>query len=360
MFETSLRFAAFLATFAAMAAWECGYPRRQFVDVRRRRWPTNLGLGLVNAGVVRVVAGGALFSLAALAAEHGVGLMHWIPVPVWMAWIVTVLALDFAVYLQHVMFHAVPVLWRLHRVHHADLAFDTTTGVRFHPIEILISVGLKAALVVLLGAVPWAVVVFEILLSSSSLFNHGNVAIADRVDRPLRWLFVTPDMHRIHHSSRVIETNSNFGFSFSCWDRLCGTYRHEPAFGQLGLEIGLSEYREPLRLGRLLLLPFRGSAGSYPFAGTRTADEGREQSRRRDPAGDPASEPARTPNAITPSELQERLSDIDPPMVLDVRTADELRGPLGRLAGAVNIPIDDLPNHLDEFADRLARLLVPV
>jgi sterol desaturase/sphingolipid hydroxylase (fatty acid hydroxylase superfamily) len=360
MFETSLKFAAFLATFAAMAVWEYGHPRRRFVDVRRRRWPTNLSLGLVNAVVVRILAGGALFSLASLAAEHGVGLMHWITVPVRVAWIVTVLALDFAVYVQHVMFHAVPVFWRLHRVHHTDLGFDATTGVRFHPIEILASVGLKAAVVVLLGAVPWAVVAFEILLSSSSLFNHGNVAIADRVDRSLRWFLVTPDMHRIHHSSRVVETNSNFGFSFSWWDRLCGTYRREPAFGQPGLEIGLSEYREPLRLGRLLLLPFQGSTGSYPFAGTRTADEGREQSRRRDPAGDQASEPAQTPKAITPSELRERLSEIDPPTVVDVRSRDELRGPLGRLDGAVNISIDDLPNRLDEFADRRARLLVPV
>jgi sterol desaturase/sphingolipid hydroxylase (fatty acid hydroxylase superfamily) len=356
MFETSLRFAVFLATLGAMAGWQYTRPRRQLGDARRGRWPTNLGLALVNAIAVRVLAGGALFSAATFAADRGVGVMHWVPVPMWLGWIVTVLALDFAVYLQHVVFHALPILWRLHRVHHADLGFDATTGVRFHPIEILISVALKAAVVVLLGAVPWAAVAFEILLSSSSLFNHGNVAIAEGVDRRLRWFVVTPDMHRIHHSSRVVETNSNFGFSFSWWDRLCGTYRREPALGQLGLEIGLSEYREPLHLGRLLVLPFLGSAGSYTFSGTRAAEDRREQSPRRDGPG----MPSRTPVTIPPSELRDRLSETDPPTVLDVRNADELRGPLGRLDGAVNIPLDDLPNRLDDLADRRARLLVPV
>jgi sterol desaturase/sphingolipid hydroxylase (fatty acid hydroxylase superfamily) len=342
MLESWLRFAAFFATFAVMAMWEYAAPRRPFIDGRLARWPTNFGLSIVDVITVRVLAGGALFSLASLAAARGFGAMHWIPVPVWAAWIGTILALDFTVYVQHVLFHALPVLWRLHRVHHADLEFDTTTGVRFHPIEILISVGLKAAVVMLLGAAPWAVVAFEILLSSSSLFNHGNVAIPDRVDTCLRWFVITPDMHRIHHSSRAVETNSNFGFSFSWWDRLCGTYRREPALGQLGLEIGLSEYREPLHLRRLLLLPFQGSAGSYPFAGTRTT------------------EAPHTPKTIAPNELRERLSETDPPTVLDVRSDDELRGPLGHLAGAVNIPIDELPNRLDEIAEGRARLLVPV
>jgi sterol desaturase/sphingolipid hydroxylase (fatty acid hydroxylase superfamily) len=360
MLETSLRLGAFLATFTAMAVWEYVDPRRSFVDARRRRWPTNLGLGLLNAIAVRILAGGVLFSLAALAAERGIGLIHWTPVPVWAGWIITILALDFTVYVQHVMFHALPVLWRLHRVHHADLAFDATTGIRFHPIEILISVGLKAAVVVLLGAVPWAVVAFEILLSSSSLFNHGNVAIAGALDRRLRWFVVTPDMHRVHHSSRVVETNSNFGFSFSWWDRLCGTYRHEPALGQLGLEIGLSEYRAPLHLGRLLLLPFQGSAGSYPFAGTRTSGEGREESPRRDLVCDEAGKTLRSPTTISPIELRDRLSEDDAPTVVDVRTADELRGPLGRLERAVNIPVDELPKRLDDLGERRAGLLVPV
>jgi sterol desaturase/sphingolipid hydroxylase (fatty acid hydroxylase superfamily) len=271
MIETTLRVAFSLGTFGTMAVWEYVRPRRELSEPRRRRWLANLGLALLNAILLRVLVGGAVVSAAAFAADRGVGLLHWVQLPVWASWTITILALDFVVYLQHIVFHAVPVLWRLHRVHHADLGFDATTGFRFHTIEVLISAGLKSAVVVLLGGIAWAVVVFEIVLNASSLFNHGNVFIREGLDRPLRWLVVTPDMHRIHHSSRVAETNSNFGFSFSLWDRLCGTYRSDPALGQLGLEIGLSEYREPLHLGQLLVLPFRGSAGSYPFAGSRPA-----------------------------------------------------------------------------------------
>jgi sterol desaturase/sphingolipid hydroxylase (fatty acid hydroxylase superfamily) len=158
----------------------------------------------------------------------------------------------------------------LHRVHHADLGFDATTGLRFHPIEIFLSLGLKVAVVMLLGAAPWTVVVFEVILNASSVFNHGNVAIPESIDHWLRWVVVTPDMHRIHHSTRVVETNSNFGFSVSWWDRLCGTYRAAPALGQTEMEIGLSDYRTPLNLGQLLLLPFQGDAGRYTFEGTRS------------------------------------------------------------------------------------------
>jgi len=198
-------------------------------------------------------------------------LLHWSTLPAWAAAGITLLILDFAVYLQHVMVHAVPVLWRLHRVHHADLGFDATTGLRFHPIEIFLSLGLKVAVVVLLGSAPWAVVAFEVILNASSVFNHGNVAIPESIDHWLRWAIVTPDMHRIHHSTRVVETNSNFGFSVSWWDRLCGTYRATPALGQTGMEIGLSDYRTPLTLGQLLLLPFQGDAGRYTFEGARSA-----------------------------------------------------------------------------------------
>lgn len=269
--EASLRFGIFLAIFAAMTVWETARPRRRLSEPRRERWPVNLGLVILDTLVVRILAGAAMFAAASFATERGVGVFHWFGFPAWSAWVITLLALDFTVYLQHVIFHAVPVFWRLHRVHHADLGFDTSTGVRFHPLEILISLGLKSAVVLLLGAPPWAVVTFEILLNGTSLFNHGNVWIPERVDRGLRWLVVTPDMHRVHHSSRVMETNSNFGFSFSWWDRLCGTYRPEPALGQLGLEIGLEEYRKPLHLGQLLLLPFCGTTGSYAFSGSRPA-----------------------------------------------------------------------------------------
>lgn len=267
--ESLARFSVFLGGFTVMVIWEFFQPRRSLLSTRRQRWVTNLGLTFLNMALVRITVGGAAFAAAVFAAEHGVGLLHWMTLPPWIAVVVTLLVLDFAVYLQHVMMHAVPVLWRLHRVHHADLGFDATTGLRFHPIEIFFSLGLKVAAVVLLGATPWAVVAFEVVLNASSVFNHSNVAIPESIDRWLRWAIVTPDMHRIHHSTRVVETNSNFGFSVSWWDRLCGTYRATPALGQTEMEIGLSDYRTPLNLGQLLLLPFQGDAGSYTFAGTR-------------------------------------------------------------------------------------------
>ena len=355
MLETTLRLAFSLGTFGTMAVWEYVLPRRDWVEPRRRRWPENLGLALLNAILLRVAAGAGVVSAAAFAADRAVGLLHWIELPAWAGWMFTILALDFVVYLQHVMFHAVPVLWRLHRVHHADLGFDTTTGFRFHPIEVLVSAGLKSAVVVLLGGIAWAVVAFEILLNASSLFNHGNVFIRQRLDRWLRLFIVTPDMHRVHHSSRVAETNSNFGFSFSFWDRLCGTYRPEPALGQLGLEIGLSDYRQFLHLGQLLLLPFRGSPGSYSFAGGLAAD-----GRHRNPDSEEVSRAPRTPGMIRPRALHALLLQPEPPTVLDVRSPDEVRGPLGCLDGAVNIPVDDLSSRLDDLANSRARLLVPV
>jgi sterol desaturase/sphingolipid hydroxylase (fatty acid hydroxylase superfamily) len=268
--ESLARFSVFLGVFTVMALWEYFRPRRPLLHPRRQRWATNLSLTFLNLALVRIMVGGVAYTAAVFAAEQGVGLLHWMTLPLWAAVVVTLLGLDFAIYLQHVIFHAVPVLWRLHRVHHADLGFDATTGLRFHPIEIFLSLGLKVAVVVLLGATPWAVVAFEVILNTSSVFNHSNVAIPESTDHWLRWGIVTPDMHRIHHSTRVVETNSNFGFSVSWWDRLCGTYRAAPALGQLGMEVGLSDYRTPLTLGQLLLLPFQGDAGRYTFEGTRS------------------------------------------------------------------------------------------
>lgn len=269
--ESLVRFSVFLGVFTTMVLWEFFRPRRPLPQLRRQRWVTNLGLTFLNMVLVRITVGGAAYAAAVFATEQGVGLLHWTALPSWTAVVVTLLGLDFAIYLQHVMFHAVPALWRLHRVHHADLGFDATTGLRFHPIEIFLSLGFKMAVVVLLGVVPWAVVAFEVILNASSVFNHGNVAIPESIDHWLRWAIVTPDMHRIHHSTRVVETNSNFGFSVSWWDRLCGTYRAAPALGQTGMEIGLSDYRTPLNLGQLLLLPFQGDAGRYTFEGARSA-----------------------------------------------------------------------------------------
>ena len=275
--EAMVRVGTFLGVLTVMLLWEGRHPRRPLSRPRWERWSANLELTLLNTVLVRVTVSGLAYTAAVFAADQEVGLLHWRPLPGWAAAAVTLLVLDFAIYLQHILFHAVPVLWRLHRMHHADLDVDATTGLRFHPLEILLSLGFKAAVVVLLGAVPWAVVAFEVLLNAASLFNHGNVALTECHDRWLRWIVVTPDMHRIHHSTRAIETNSNFGFSVSWWDYLCGTYRAQPSLGQVGMDIGLSDYRTPLHLGQLLLVPFRDRADRAANAGARAAElQGRE------------------------------------------------------------------------------------
>jgi sterol desaturase/sphingolipid hydroxylase (fatty acid hydroxylase superfamily) len=267
----------FLGVLTALLLWEFRRPRRRLTRPRQERWVTNLGLTLLNTGLVWVTVGGAAYTAAVFAADQGVGLLHWHPLPAWAAAAMTILVLDCAMYFQHVLFHAVPLLWRLHRVHHADLDVDATTGLRFHPLEILLSLGYKAAVVVLLGAVSWAVVAFEVLLNAASVFNHSNVALPERLDRWLRWLVVTPDMHSVHHSTRVVETNSNFGFAVSWWDRLCGTYRAQPALGQVGMDIGLSDERTPLPLSQLLLVPLRARTGRATNGGARAADlQGRD------------------------------------------------------------------------------------
>jgi sterol desaturase/sphingolipid hydroxylase (fatty acid hydroxylase superfamily) len=196
--------------------------------------------------------------MAMVAEEHGWGLFHAFgPLPAWLVIAVTVVVLDLAIYLQHVLFHAVPILWRLHRMHHADLDVDVTTGSRFHPIEIVLSMLLKLVLIAMLGAPPLGVLVFELLLSTGSLFNHGNLRLPLRADGILRWIVVTPDMHRVHHSVEPEETNRNFGFTFSWWDRICGTYRAQPAAGHVGMALGIAQFRDlsDLRLDRLLLQP---------------------------------------------------------------------------------------------------------
>ena len=270
--EAAVRAGVFLGVIIGMLLWEFACPRRALSWPRRARWMPNLGLTLLNTALVRTTVGGAAYAAALFAVDQGIGLSHWFSCPAWVTAIMTLLVLDFAIYLQHVMFHAVPLFWRLHRVHHADPDFDATTGLRFHPLEIMLSLGFKASVVLLIGAVPWAVIAFEVILNTASVFNHGNVAIPESVDRWLRRVVVTPDMHRVHHSTRIVETNSNFGFSVSCWDRLCGTYRAQPALGHTEMVIGLSEYPTPFNLGQLLLLPFQGSAGQYTYAGSRSTD----------------------------------------------------------------------------------------
>jgi sterol desaturase/sphingolipid hydroxylase (fatty acid hydroxylase superfamily) len=278
-FEPAIRIAAFAGVFAAMALWERRAPRRPLTIGRRTRWPSNLGIVALDTLVLRLLFPTAAVGIALLGEAAGWGLLHQLGISGWPAVLLAFVALDLAVYLQHVLFHAVPVLWRLHRMHHADLDFDVTTGVRFHPVEIVISMGWKLAIVVALGAPASAVLAFEVLLNATAMFNHGNVRIPERLDRWLRRLVVTPDMHRVHHSIVPAETNSNFGFNLPWWDRLLGTYRAQPAAGHAAMTIGLEAFRDPaeLRLDRMLLQPFRapvraGAAGGGP--GSRT-DPGR-------------------------------------------------------------------------------------
>ncbi|MEW6352749.1 MAG: sterol desaturase family protein [Pseudomonadota bacterium] len=265
--EPLIRFGSFLAVFLVMAAWEMRRPRLHPQHSKLRRWMINFSILATDVLLLRFTLGAAAFAAAWYAAQHGWGLFNVLEWPYWLEFILALLLLDFALYLQHVMSHALPVFWRLHRVHHTDLDFDLSTGVRFHPVEIFISMLYKTAAVAALGADPWAVLTFEVILNAASVFNHGNVYVPEKIDRWLRWIVVTPDMHRVHHSSTVVETNSNFGFSISLWDRLCGTYRAQPALGHDGMEIGLKEYRDARRLGfvNLLLLPLRGKLGQYSF-----------------------------------------------------------------------------------------------
>ncbi len=218
-FEEAIRLMAFLAVFAAVALWEALAPRRKRSFERRARWPHNLGLLLVDVALVRVFAPGAAIAVAMTAAGSGWGLLNALALPGWAAIAAGIALLDLAIYFQHVMFHAVPALWRLHRVHHADLDFDVTTGARFHPIEILISTAVKCAAIAALGAPVISVFVFEILLNPTAMFNHANASLPQRLERWLRWLVVTPDMHRVHHSVRYEESSSNFGFNLPWWDR---------------------------------------------------------------------------------------------------------------------------------------------
>jgi sterol desaturase/sphingolipid hydroxylase (fatty acid hydroxylase superfamily) len=250
-----------------MVLWEAVVPRHQRSYSRTRRWPSNLAIVTLNTAFVRIPLPATAVSLALVGAKRGWGLFNNLPLPGWTVIIGSVVLLDLAIYLQHVMFHAVPVLRRLHRMHHTDLDFDVTTGARFHPVEIILSMLIKFGAVAALGASAAGVLIFEMLLNATSMFNHGNVRIPVGLDRYLRWLVVTPDMHRVHHSIVVGETNSNFGFNLPWWDRLLGTYRDQPVAGHDGMTIGIEQFREAreLWLDRMLLQPFRGPASGYPI-----------------------------------------------------------------------------------------------
>lgn len=261
--EPALRLAAFLGVFAAVALAELAAPRRRLRIGRRRRWAVNLAIAAVGAAALRLTLAGAAVGAAVAAEAKGFGLFHALAWPSWIEFVCAAVLLDLAIYFQHVLFHATPALWRFHMMHHSDLDIDVTTGARFHIGELLVSMVIKAAAVAALGAPAAAVVLFEALLNASSMFNHGNVALPARADRALRLLIVTPDMHRVHHSMAARETDSNFGFNLSCWDRLFGTYRAQPGAGHEAMDIGLERFRDPARLGFLALLamPFaRGGA----------------------------------------------------------------------------------------------------
>jgi sterol desaturase/sphingolipid hydroxylase (fatty acid hydroxylase superfamily) len=264
--ETAIRLGFFVGIFAVMALWEVLAPRRALTVSKAVRWANNLGLVAFNTVLLRLLFPAAAVGMAAFATDQGWGLFNYFQVSAWLAIPAAVIAMDFVIWLQHVVVHAVPALWRLHRVHHADLDYDLTTGARFHPIEIILSMLIKFATIMVLGPPVVAVILFEVILNGMAMFNHGNVRLPPALDRRLRWLVVTPDMHRVHHSVEDDEANSNFGFNLSWWDRLLGTYRDQPRNGHDGMTIGIRGYREPREvswLPGLLALPFRGSITGY-------------------------------------------------------------------------------------------------
>lgn len=264
--ENIIRPSVFVGMLVIMGLWEVIAPRRALTVSKLLRWSNNLGLVFFNSFIAKLVFPLAATGVAAFAAERGWGLLNLYSLPTMAAIVLAIIALDFIIYLQHVLVHAVPALWRLHRVHHADLDYDVTTGSRFHTIEIILSMLIKFAAIVVLGAPVVAVIIFEVLLNGMAMFNHANVKLPLSLDKILRWLIVTPDMHRVHHSIEDDETNSNFGFNLSCWDRLFGTYRQQPRNGHEAMTIGIRTFREPKQaswITGMLIMPFIGTVSDY-------------------------------------------------------------------------------------------------
>ncbi len=275
-YEAAIRMSFFLGVFALMAFWEVLSPRRRPVLSKMLRWGNNLGLVIFNSILLRFIFPAAAVGVAALASEQGWGLLNYYPLPLWLSLAISLLVMDFVIYLQHILMHAVPILWRLHRVHHADLDYDVTTGARFHPIEIILSMLIKFVTIVALGPTIVAVVIFEIVLNAMAMFNHANVRLPLRMDHVLRQLIVTPDMHRVHHSVDYDEANSNFGFNLAFWDRWFGTYRDQPRAGHEQMIIGIQNYRTPGEvtwIHGILWLPFRGTVGNYAINRSRSFKE---------------------------------------------------------------------------------------
>lgn len=262
--ESLVRLGWFVGVLVTLAALEAVFPRRSRRVSRMARWPSNLGISAVNQVFLRLVLPASAIVLAAHMQQEGWGLFAQMTLPGWFELAAAILILDLAIYGQHRLYHAVPVLWRFHRMHHADLDFDVTTGVRFHPVSLLLSGFIKLGVVLVIGPSPLAVLVFEVLLNATTMFNHSNLKIPPGFDRFLRLIVVTPDMHRVHHSSNPDETNRNFGFNFPWWDRLFNSYHAEPALGHEAMTVGLEEFRseDELRLDRMLSQPFRSDAGN--------------------------------------------------------------------------------------------------
>jgi sterol desaturase/sphingolipid hydroxylase (fatty acid hydroxylase superfamily) len=297
--EAAIRLGFFFGIFAVMALWEFFAPRRALTVGKAVRWVNNLGLVALNTLLLRLLFPAAAVGMAAFANDQGWGLIHHFQVAAWLAVPIAIIALDFLIWLQHVMVHAIPVLWRLHRVHHADVDFDVTTGSRFHPLEILLSMLIKFATIALLGPPVVAVIIFEVLLSATAMFNHGNVRLPAKLDGILRWFVVTPDMHRVHHSTEDDETNSNFGFNLPWWDRLFGTYRDQPRGGHEDMTIGIRGYEQPRDVSWLpgmIMLPFRGKVAGYVINRRRWTNQ------RALKEEDTASQPRVRPTARLPSQ----------------------------------------------------------
>lgn len=264
--ESPIRLGFFFGTLAVMALWEILAPKRALSVSKALRWSNNLGLVVFNTVLLRLIFPAAAVGMALFAEQQGWGLFNYIELPLALGILLSVVILDLIIYLQHVLVHAVPLLWRLHRVHHADLDYDVTTGARFHPIEIILSMLIKFATIIVFGMPVVAVIIFEVILNAMAMFNHGNVGLPKTLDKALRWFIVTPDMHRVHHSIEDDETNSNFGFNLSWWDRLFGTYRDQPRAGHQGMTIGIRNFRSTRQsswISGLLIMPFVGKVSGY-------------------------------------------------------------------------------------------------
>lgn len=278
--EKSIRMIFFFGILAIMAIWEILKPRRKLSVSKPLRWVNNIALVFLNTILLRLIFPLAAVGMTLFVQEQGWGLLNYYELPAVLEFIIAILVLDMVIYLQHVMVHALPVLWRLHRVHHADMDFDVTTGSRFHPLEILLSMLIKFATIVVLGPSILAVIVFEILLNMTSMFNHSNIYINPAIDKWLRLFVVTPDMHRVHHSIYDDETNSNFGFNLPWWDRLFATYKAQPRKGHTEMTIGIDKFRNPSEtswLPSMLIIPFKGRMSGYALNRRQWGDTDEEQ-----------------------------------------------------------------------------------